>query len=94
MNEQNPDNKDKYSLKTIPLGDAYYALQQLKEEDENVFFNQYQWLSDTIFLEAWRRLFRFRNRMAHIGEIIDVDILKENYVYFQRFLDYMPKILD
>lgn len=94
LNEQKPGNKDLDSLKTIPLGDAYYALQQLKEEDEDGFFNQYPWLSDTIFLEAWRRLFRFRNRMAHIGEIIDVDILKENYMFFQRFLDYMPQILN
>ena len=94
LNEQKPDNNDPYSLRAIPLGDAYYALQQLKEEDEDGFFNQYPWLSDTIFLEAWRRLFRFRNRMAHIGEIIDVDTLKENYMFFQRFLNYMPQILD
>lgn len=85
---------DRYSLKTIMLGDAFYALEQLKEEDDEGFFNDYYWLSDKIFLEAWRNLFRFRNRMAHIGEIIDVNILKENYVFFQRFLNYMPKILD
>jgi len=94
LNEQKPDNKDLFSLRTISLGDAYYALQELKEEDEDNFFDQYPWLNDAIFLEAWRKLFRFRNRMAHIGEIIDVEILKENYVFFQRFLKYMPQILD
>ena len=93
LNEQKLDNKDLFSLRTISLGDAYYALQELKVEDEDGFFSQYPWLSDTIFLESWRRLFRFRNRMAHIGEIIEVDILKENYVFFLRFLDYMPQIL-
>lgn len=94
LNEQKQDNKDQYSLKAIPLGDAYYALQQLKEEDEDGFFNQYPWLSDTIFIEAWRRLFRFRNRMAHIGEIIYYDTLKDGYEQFLRFLRYMPDMLE
>lgn len=93
LNEQK-DQLDPFSLKTIPLGDAYYALEQLKKEDNEGFFSKYPWLSDKIFLEAWRNLFRFRNRMAHIGEIIDANTLKENYVFFQRFLRYMPQILD
>ena len=84
---------DRYSLKTIMLGDAYYSLEQLKEEDDEGFFNDYPWLSDKIFLEAWRNLFTFRNKMAHIGEIIDADMLKENYEHFLRFLRYMPDIL-
>ena len=85
---------DRYSLKTIMLGDAYYVLEQLKEEDDEGFFNDYPWLSDKIFLEAWRNLFTFRNKMAHIGEIIDADTLKENYEHFLRFLRYMPDILE
>ncbi len=94
LNEQKHDNNDLFSLMTIPLGNAYYAFLELKKKDEDGFFNQYQWLNEDKFLEAWRNLFRFRNRMAHIGEIIDVAILKENYVYFQRFLEYMPQILE
>ena len=93
LNEQKP-NGDCISLKTIPIGDAYFALEQLKKEDDNGFFNQYPWLSDRIFLEAWRNLFTFRNKMAHIGEIIDAETLKENYEYFLRFLRYMPNILE
>ena len=93
LNEQKP-NGDRMTLRTIPLGDAYYALELLKEEDDNGFFNDYPWLSDRIFLEAWRNLFTFRNKMAHIGEIIDAETLKENYEYFLRFLRYMPDILE
>ena len=93
LNEQ-ADRKDRFSLKTIPLGDAYVALEELKEEDKKGFFTHYSWLSDKIFLEAWRNLYTFRNKMAHIGEIIDIDTLKENYEYFQRFLRYMPDILE
>lgn len=91
LNEQKP-NGDRTSLRTIALGDAYYALEILKEEDKKGFFNDYPWLSDRIFLEAWRNLFVFRNRMAHIGEIIEAKTLKENYEYFLRFLRYMPDI--
>ncbi len=92
LNEQKP-NEDRTSLKSISLGDAYYALEQLKEEDDEGFFNDYPWLSDRTFLEAWRNLFTFRNKMAHIGEIINADTLKENYDYFLRFLRYMPDML-
>lgn len=92
LNEQKEYN-DTHSLKSIPLGDAYYALQQLKEEDDEGYFNKYPWLNDRIFLEAWRNLFVFRNKMAHIGEIIDADTLKKNYDYFLRFLRYMPDML-
>ena len=94
LNEQK-DKLDSKSLKTIPLGDAYYALKQLKDEDTNDFFRKkYPWLNDEIFLEAWRNLFVFRNKMAHIGELIDADTLKKNYMFFQRFLNYMPNILE
>lgn len=93
LNEQKP-NGDLKSLRTIPLGDAFYALELLKKEDDEGFFNNFPWLSDRIFLEAWRNLFTFRNKMAHIGEIIDIETLKENYEYFLRFLRYMPDILE
>lgn len=93
LNEQKVPS-DSFSLKSIPLGDAYYALQQLKEEDSEGFFKDYPWLNDEVFLEAWRNLFVFRNKMAHIGELIDAEVLKKNLLYFQRFLDYMPKILE
>ena len=53
LNEQKP-NGDRMSLRTIPLGDAFYALELLKKKDDKGFFNKYPWLSDRIFLEAWR----------------------------------------
>lgn len=93
LNEQRDIHNSK-SLKSIPLGDAFYALQQLKEEDSEGFFKDYPWLNDEVFLEAWRNLFVFRNRMAHIGELIDADTLKKNYMFFQRFINYMPNILE
>ena len=96
LNEQQDPKapKGRYALRTIPLGDAYHALEQLKTEDKKGYFTNYHWLSDRIFLEAWRNLFTFRNKMAHIGEIIDADTLKENYEHFLRFLRYMPDILE
>lgn len=78
------------TLKTISLGDAYYALEQLKREDYRNFFKRYPWLSEPEFLDAWFELSRFRNRMAHIGEIIDMDTLRKNYDEFQVFLKYIP----
>lgn len=92
LNEQK-DPKHASLLKSIPLGDAYYALIQLKKEDPD-FFKDYLWLNDKVFLEAWRRLFMFRNDVAHIGTVIDVQMLKENFEFFQRFLRFMPDILD
>ena len=83
---------DSTSLKTISLGDAYYALEQLKTEDNNNFFAKYPWLSKKDFLNAWHQLYKFRNKMAHIGEIIDADILERNYDAFLTFLKYMPDI--
>ena len=68
------------------LGDAYYALEKLKKEDDKGFFNNYPWLYDKRFLGAWRNLFTFRNKMAHIGEIINAGTLKENCEYFLIFL--------
>lgn len=82
------------SLKSIPAGEAYHALEQLKREDVKGFFKKYPWLYDKVFIEAWRKLFRLRNKMAHVGEIIDADTLKENYECFLRFLRYMPDILN
>ena len=94
LNEQK-DKLDSNSLKSVSLGDAYYALKQLKDEDSDDFFKKkYPWLDEEIFLEAWRNLFVFRNKMAHIGELIDADTLKKNYMFFQRFLNYMPNILE
>ena len=93
LNEQR-DKLDNNSLKSIPLGDAYYALKQLKEEDPDGFFKKYPWLDDEVFLEAWRNLFVFRNKMAHTGELVEADTLKKNYMFFQRFLNYMPYILE
>lgn len=93
LNEQNGLNNTS-ELKTIPLGDAFHALERLKEEDSDDFFNDYPWLNDNVFLEAWRRLFRFRNRVAHIGELIDLETLEENFVFFQRFIKFMPDILE
>ena len=86
------DLENRFSLKTISLGDAYNALEVLKKEDKDGFFEHYRWLYNTEFLDAWQKLFRFRNRMAHIGEIIDADIIKENYELFQQFLKFMPEI--
>lgn len=87
------DMDDRTSLKTIPLGDAFYALEQLKTEDKENYFDRYPWLSEVDFLNAWQELFKLRNRMAHIGEIIDAETLEENYVHFKTFLKYMPDII-
>ena len=80
-------------LKTIPLGDAYCALEVLKNEDREEFFDHYPWLNDPDFLYAWQELAKYRNKMAHIGEIIDADILKRNYELFIQFLKFMPDII-
>ena len=80
------------SLKSIPLGDAYCALVVLKAEDRRNFFNHYPWLNDQDFLDVWQELAKYRNKMAHIGEIIDADILKKNYELFLQFLKFMPDI--
>lgn len=84
--------QDSFSLKTIMLGDAYYALEQLKKEDDKGFFNNYPWLYEKDFRTAWRNLFTFRNKMAHIGEIINESTLRKNYDHFLDFLRYMPDI--
>ena len=94
LNEQK-DYGDIYSLKTIPAGDAFYILQQLKREDEDAFFRKkYSWLYDKAFIEAWRKLFRFRNEVAHIGVLIDKNTLKGAFTFFETFLGYMPKMLE
>ena len=93
LNEHNNPPSPHDTLRSITLGDAYYALRQLKEEDKDGFFDDYPWLNDKKFLESWRMLFNYRNRMAHIGEIIDADTLKDNYRQFLTFLSFMPNIL-
>lgn len=79
-------------LKTIALGDAYYALESLMDEDDSGFFEDYPWLSDNSFLSAWRGLFAFRNKVAHIGTIITGRELAKAYENFSVFLTFMPKI--
>ena len=86
------DVNDSFSLKTISLGDALCALEVLKTEDNKGFFDYYPWLNNQDFLDAWRELSKFRNKMAHIGEIVDEDILKRNIEVFQTFLSFMPDI--
>lgn len=94
LNEHKNPQAPQDALRSIALGDAYYALKQLMEEDCDGFFNSYPWLNDKRFLESWRKLFGYRNRMAHIGEIINADTLKDNYKQFLVFLEFMPDILD
>ena len=86
------DVNDRFSLKTISLGDALCALEVLKAEDNEGFFDYYPWLNNQEFLDAWRELSKYRNKMAHIGEIIDEDLLKSNIEEFQTFLSFMPDI--
>lgn len=89
LNKQiNPDDKE--SLATIPAGDAYYALDVLKRETD--FFENYSWLYAKEFLDVWRYLFGFRNRVAHIGHLITQNELEQAFKWFEIFLKYMPKI--
>lgn len=94
LNSPNKDSEDYYALQTTPLGDAYVALDILKAEDDRRFFDNYPWLYDDDFLDAWWKLSKFRNKMAHIGEIIDGLILKDNLEYFQTFLEYLPDMIE
>lgn len=94
LNSPNKDSEDYYALQTIPLGEAYVALDILKAEDDWGFFDNYPWLDDNDFLEAWLMLSRFRNKMAHIGEIIDADTLEDNFEYFLTFLEYLPYMIE
>lgn len=88
LNQQ--EGQDRYALKTIPLGDAYYALESLTQ-DYNVF-DEYGWLNERSFLDAWRKLFWFRNKVAHIGHLITQEELDEAFGWFEEFLRYMPNI--
>lgn len=89
LNRQaDPSKSD--SLATIPAGDAYYALEVLKEESD--VFEDYKWLYEREFLDAWRKLFGFRNNVAHIGHLITQKELEEAYGWFEVFLKYMPHI--
>lgn len=84
--------EDPNLLATISLGDAYHVFGELKEGRGKEFFSKYSWLNDRRFLNVWKSLFDFRNRVAHIGEIIDAKTLEENYEQFFVFLEYMPWI--
>lgn len=86
--QENPSVRG--SLKTIPAGDAYYALKQLKEKFSD--FDDYDWLNDNRFLDAWRKLFDFRNKVAHIGHLISQEELEKAFGWFDVFLKYMPDI--
>lgn len=88
------DSYDNDALQTLSLGDAYVALDILKAEDTWGFFENYPWLDDDDFLDAWWMLSKFRNKMAHTGEIIDAGTLKENLEYFLTFLDYLPNMIE
>lgn len=94
LNSPNKDSEDYYALQTIPLGEAYVALDILKAEDNIRFFKKYPWLYDNDFLDAWWKLSKFRNKMAHIGEIIDADTLEYNFEYFLTFLEYLPYMIE
>lgn len=97
LNSYIKDSYDDDALQTIPLGDAYVALDILKAEDKRDlrgFFDDYPWLDDDDFLDAWWKLSKFRNKMAHIGEIIDADTLEENIEYFKTFLKYLPDMIE
>lgn len=56
------------------------------------FFEDYKWLYDKAFLDAWRKLFCFRNCVAHIGHLITQKELDEAFEWFEIFLKYMPNI--
>lgn len=86
--QENPSKRE--SLKTIPAGDAYYALEQLKKEFND--FDDYDWLNDNRFLDAWRKLFGFRNKVAHIGHLISQEELEKAFEWFEVFLSFMPNI--
>lgn len=94
LNSQKYHSSDPEELQTIPLGDAFYALEELLEEDQEGFFDDYPWLQDKIFQEAWRKLGGIRNKMAHSGLLIDNGVLEDNYAYFSRFLQFMPQIIE
>ena len=88
LNQQDGQSPD--SLKTIPLGDAYYALGAMRQEYH--VFENYGWLSERTFLDAWRKLNFFRNNVAHIGHLITQKELEEAFGWFDAFLRYMPQI--
>ena len=94
LNSPNRDSEDYNSLQTLPLGDAYVALDLLKAEDDWGFFDNYPWLNEDVFLDVWWNLSKFRNKMAHIGEIIDAKVLEDNFEYFQTFLEYLPYMIE
>lgn len=94
LNSYPKDCNDEDALQTLSLGDAYVALDILKAEDKWGFFDHYPWLYNEDFLEAWWRLSKLRNKMAHIGEIIDAETLEDNIEYFQTFLKYLPDMIE
>lgn len=94
LNSYPKDSNDEDALQTLSLGDAYVALDILKAEDKWGFFDNYPWLDDEDFLEAWWKLSKFRNKMAHVGEIIDAETLEDNIEHFQTFLKYLPDMIE
>ena len=93
LNERKSPKSNQDALKTIPLGDAYYALEAMKDESEG-FLKEYKFLYSRKFLDAWRVLFDFRNRTAHTGELLSREELKRNLEQFKVFLDYMPNLFE
>ena len=84
------DAKHRDKLKTIPLGDAYYAMVSLVA-DRPSFFQDFRVLSNYRFREIWRSIGRIRNEIAHAGLIINKDMLMECYNYCLAFFrDFMP----
>ena len=90
LNEQ-ANRKDETSLRTIPLGEAFYALEALLQTHPS-FFDNYKFINDYRFIETWRKLFIFRNNTAHIGRIISLQEAQNNYKTFKNFLNYMEDI--
>lgn len=95
LNDRASNNSN--DLKSIPLGDAYYALETLMEEDRR-FFSGYPVLFNERFKHCWRSLNNFRNSIAHIGTVINRDIIVDFLSEFKKFmgvfLSQLAKIKD
>lgn len=78
-------------LKTIPLGDAYYALEDMLENPQYEF-EEHEWLFETNFKDSWRQINYLRNKAAHIGNIISKDEIEKGIKAFSVFLSYLPQL--